>query len=617
MTRHRAKTRKANTLPMTHSPVHALRTWLRTESYDFIVIPRVDSFQGEYTPARDNRLYYATGFHGSAGTAIIGQTQACLAVDGRYTLQAQQQVCLDTFDIIDHTRPALVAWLQQTGITGKIAIDPMLMTEAQFTDWHNDLSGSGLHLIKINHNPVDSIWETQPPPPSAAIRAFPDDIAGATSAEKRHVICAHLQQRGHDALFITAPDSLCWLLNIRGNDVPYTPFVLAYALLWASGDMDVFCAPARAPAAVQSHLGTQIHFHAPDMLLPMLHKTTGKTVQLDPAQTPVALADALRAANATLAPESDPCQLPKAIKTPAEIKGMDQAHLQDGVALCTFLCWLDATAGAGQLTEYSAAQTLDTLRRRHPDCLDLSFTTISGAAENGAIVHYSVAEATARPLFAGDIYLVDSGGQYHTGTTDVTRTVLIPPASACAHYAEIRTRFTQVLKGHIALSRARFPAGTKGAQLDVLARQFLWADQVDYRHGTGHGVGVQLSVHEGPHGISPRATAVGLQAGMIVSNEPGYYKTGAYGIRLENLVLIHAAPPASHDDAQPMLAMRPLTLAPFDQRLIDIAQITPEERAWLDAYHAHVYASLHPLLPEKERQWLHQACAPLPDARTS
>lgn len=585
-----------------------LRNELKALHLDGIIIPRVDEFQGEYVPPSSERLAWITAFTGSAGTAVILADKAVLFTDGRYTLQAGEECDGSLFDVCHAIDCPLTDWLSDHLSAGqKIGFDARLTSSHQQAGLSRACKKAGGELIPLEENPIDKIWQDRPDPPTALAVPYDETLAGQTSADKRQDIAKAIAAEGQDAVVLTAGDSVNWLLNIRGADVPFTPFVLAHAILHKDATVDLFLDPDKTSPQLKDHLGPAVRIHPPGIILSALDRlgTDKQVIGIDPAVTPYAFVERLKAKGATLSPSDDPCQLPKACKTAAEIKGMEAAHLRDGLALVKFLHWLDENAAGGTLTEMTAADRLEAFRRESDLLQDLSFPTISGAGPNGAIVHYRVDDGSNRPLEQDSLYLVDSGGQYLDGTTDVTRTIAIgkPPADAVRH-------FTLVLKGHIALSRAIFPVGTTGTQLDILARHALWQAGLDYDHGTGHGVGAYLSVHEGPQRISKAASKVALQPGMILSNEPGYYKTGAYGIRIENLVRVTTVPTPTDGDRD-MLGFIPLTLAPIDKRLIDPSLLTPDETRWLDDYHKTVFEKLAPQLGGGCRDWLQQATAPL------
>lgn len=587
----------------------ALRQELARRGVDGFLVPRGDEHQGEYVPAAAERLAWLTGFKGSAGYACVLLEEAAVFVDGRYTLQVAQEVDTALFTPRHVTDEPLGEWLQARLKPGqRLAYDPWLHTEDQVRRLEKTVTALGASLAALDSNPVDAVWADRPALPKAKIRPHDLALAGRSSAEKREALGAQLSEAGVGAAVLTLPDSIAWLLNVRGGDVVHSPLPLSFALLHADGGVEWFVDPDKLTPEVTAGLGNAVTVQPPEKLadgLDRLGRASAK-VMADPATAARWVFDRLRAAGAEVVKGADPCLLPKACKNAAELDGMRRAHRRDGAALSRFLHWLDeAVAGGGRLTELDAAERLAAFRAETGELRDLSFDTIAGAGPNGAIVHYRVSEASNRPLGQGELFLLDSGGQYPDGTTDVTRTIAVGEPSA-----EMRRRFTLVLKGHIALARARFPRGTTGSQLDTVARYALWQDGLDYDHGTGHGVGSYLNVHEGPQRISKIPNAVALQPGMVVSNEPGYYKTGAYGIRIENLVAVTESPEAP-DDEREMLAFETLTLAPIDRRLVEPGLLSSEEAGWLDAYHARVREAIGPQLDGAARAWLEAATAPL------
>ncbi|MFC3100171.1 aminopeptidase P family protein [Altererythrobacter lauratis] len=590
----------------------ALREELARRGLDGFVVPISDEHLSEYVGAYAQRLAWLTGFGGSAGTVAVLKDGAAIFVDGRYTLQVRDQVDGRLYEYKSVPQDSLAAWLAENVPAGaKVGFDPWLHTRSWADAVAARLDKAGAALVPVDGNPVDAVWDDRPAPSAAPAFVQSDALAGRSSAEKRAAIADWLRAEACDAVVIAALDSVAWVLNVRGADVERTPVVLSFLIVHADGSADWFVAPGKVPAEVVQALGSEVRVRDRAEFTAALAGLAGKRVAADPARSVAAIFAALEEAGAAIAPLADPAVLPKAVKTPAEQDGTRAAHLRDGVAVSRFLHWLDMHAPTATVDEISAANQLESFRKASGQLVDLSFDTISGSGPNGAIVHYRVSEETNRLLQPGSVYLVDSGGQYPDGTTDITRTVWIGPGEPDE---EVKDRFTRVLKGHIALAVQTFPAGTTGSQLDVLARQHLWAAGVDYAHGTGHGVGSFLSVHEGPQRIAkPRGGQAGteqeLLAGMILSNEPGYYKTGAYGIRIENLVLVvpWAIPGAEGE----WLGFETLTLAPIDRRLVDTALLTPDEIAWWNAYHAEVLARIGPQLSGADRAWLEVACRPL------
>ncbi len=555
-------------------------------------------------------MAWLTGFGGSAGTAAVLPEKAAVFVDGRYTVQVRDQVDGSLFDYVGVPQSSVAEWLSTNVSAGqKIGFDPWL----HGIDWArglgNTMKAKDAQLIAVTPNPLDAAWDDQPAPSDAPVAVYDVALAGQSAVEKRAGIADWLKAKGLDATVMTALDSVAWTFNIRGSDVTHTPVGLAFGLLHADATADLFIAPEKITDAVRAHLGNSVRVHDRDAFEAALAELAGKKVAVDPDRAVAAIFTALETAGAKIERHRDPAVLPKAIKNDVELNGTRVAHVRDGVAVSRFLKWMEEVAPRGGLDELGAAAKLRAFRDESGALVDLSFDTISAAGPNGALPHYKVDETTNRKVETGTLYLVDSGGQYADGTTDITRTIAIG-----APTAEMRRRFTQVLKGHIALATARFPTGTRGSQLDILARQYLWADGVDYAHGTGHGVGTYLAVHEGPQRIAkPSGGQAGteepLHAGMILSNEPGYYKAGAFGIRIENLVIVV---PMTIDGAEEdMLGFETITFAPIAQNLIDGALLSPAEADWLDAYHAAVLAKLGAGLDGTDRKWLEDACAPI------
>ena len=587
-----------------------LRAALGRQGLDGFVVPLADEHQGEYVARRSRRLAWLTGFTGSAGLALILAEKAALFTDGRYTLQIENQTDGALYECHHITESPPYSWLEGNLSAGmKMGFDPWLHSADQRRRLGEACARAGAELKPCDSNPLDEVWHAQPPPPVAPI--VPQDIqfSGRESTEKRREIAGQMKQAGAAAAFLSAPDSIAWLLNVRGADVECAPLPQSFVVLEADGRVQWFVDSRKQVAELAAHLGNEISSAAPEALGAALDSlgAAGKPVMLDPATAPDWAVQRLRGAGAAIIQKPDPCALPKACKNEVELNGIRAAHLRDGLALTRFLCWLSTLDGSEGVTELMAVEKLAAFRAGGAHFRGLSFDTISGAAANGAIVHYRVTPESDRALEAGSLYLVDSGGQYLDGTTDVTRTVAIGTPTA-----EYRDRFTRVLKGHIALARARFPAGTTGTQLDSLARQFLWQAGLDYDHGTGHGVGAYLNVHEGPQRISKHPSQAALEPGMIVSNEPGYYKAGAYGIRIENLVTVVAATGLEGAE-RPTLAFETLTLAPIDRALVDRALMNDEELDWLDAYHGTVRDRLAAeLAPWPDvAEWLAGAAAPL------
>ena len=577
-----------------------LRARLAAEGLDGFIVPRADAHQGEYVADADARLAWLTGFTGSAGFAVVMSDRAGVFIDGRYRVQVKAQVDLAHFTPVPWPETKPSDWLREAlPEGGRLGFDPWLHTRQEIETLEKGLADSGIGLIAVDRNPLDLVWTDRPAPPVGRARAHDDALAGETAADKRARLAAQLREDGQAAALLTLPDSISWLLNIRGSDVPKNPVVQSFAVLSDDGHVALFADPAKFDDALRAHLGNEVAILHPEGLAPALLDLEGP-VRIDPASAPEAAFRLLENANTQIARASDPAILPKARKNAAELDGMRAAHLRDGVAMVRLLAWLDAQDPAG-LTEIDVVEKLEALRRE-AGITDISFDTICGAGPNGAIVHYRVTRATNRRLAPGEVLLIDSGGQYPDGTTDITRTVPLGPPlpDAVAPY-------TAVLRGMIAISRARFPQCVAGGHLDALARQHLWAQGLDYDHGTGHGVGAALCVHEGPVRIS-RVSTLALEAGTILSNEPGYYREGAFGIRIENLVAIT---PADAEPGRTMLGFETLTLCPIDRRLIDVPALSRDEIDWLDSYHAHVRDALSPHLDDAARHWLNLATQPL------
>ncbi len=597
-------------LMQTHEArLSALREELKRRELDGFVVPISDEHMSEYVGEYAQRLAWLTGFGGSAGTAVVMLDRAAIFVDGRYTLQVRDQVDgkLWDYESIPQTSPA--EWLGNNAAPGaRIGFDAWLHSPGWAKAAEKALAAKGATLVAVESNPIDSVWQDRPAPSAAFARPHDEALAGRSSADKRGVIADWLNAKGYDATVITALDSVAWLFNIRGSDVSRTPVALSFAVVHSDGTAELFITPEKVTPALSAHLGNAVTIRDRAAFEDALASMKGQTVAVDPDRSVAAIFRALEQAGATVVEERDPAVLPKAIKTDAEQQGHRAAQARDGAAVAKFLDWLAREAPSGRVTEIDAADRLEAFRAESDALTDLSFDTISGAGPNGALCHYRVSEETNRLLEPNSVYLVDSGGQYADGTTDITRTVWVGPD---APPAEVKDRFTRVLKGHIALAMAVFPKGTVGSQLDTLARQFLWAAGLDYAHGTGHGVGSYLSVHEGPQNIGKggRPKEQELLPGMILSNEPGYYKTGEYGIRIENLVLVEAREIAGAE--QEMMGFETLTFAPIDRNLIDITLLSQAERDWLDAYHAKVQAIVGPQLAGGARMWLEEQCAPL------
>lgn len=566
---------------------------------DAFLVPRADVYQGEYVAPCDERLAWLTGFTGSAGFCVVLKDKAGIFIDGRYRLQVLDQVAPD-FTPVHWPETQLSDWLlEQMPNGGRVGFDPWLHPVAEIRGLKRKLTDLGFSFEAVA-NLVDQIWEDRPAAPDNTFTAHPESLAGETSAEKRTRLAEQISVGCH---VITQPDSIAWLLNIRGTDIERNPVPHAFAILNSDSSVDLFARPGKADDVVD-HLGPDVRVHPEDAFLSVLEKAP-EPVRLDPKTCPIRVSQHLTAAGRSIEQAQDPCLLPKACKNTVELEGSKAAHMRDAAAMVNFLAWLDQEAPSGNLTEIDVVTALEGFRRDTNQLLDISFETISGAGPNGAIVHYRVSEASNRPVNSGELLLVDSGGQYADGTTDITRTIAIGPAGT-----EERRCYTLVLKGVIAISRARFPTGIGGQHLDALARTALWSEGLDYDHGTGHGVGSYLSVHEGPQSLS-RRNQVPLMEGMILSNEPGYYRTGQFGIRIENLIAVSKASDIPGSDDREMLAFETLTWVPFDRRLIDVSRLSNDETAWVDWYHNQVLALIGPKVEGATLEWLQRACAPL------
>ncbi|MBR2536658.1 MAG: aminopeptidase P family protein [Hyphomicrobium sp.] len=586
--------------------VKALRAALAKVKVDAVLVPRADEHQGEYVPPSAERLKWLTGFSGSAGIAIVTRKAAVLVVDGRYTVQAKAETDTDLFEVSLLPRPRISEWIANALPKGStVGFDPWLHTSAEISRLTKALAPKGITLKPLAKNAVDGVWgDDRPAPPTAPAVPQPLQCAGRSSAEKLAALQKQLKDDGQHAVVLTLPDSICWLFNIRGSDVAHNPVVLAFAIVPATGKAELFIDPTKIADETRAHLSPTAKISTPDQLKPRLEalRDTARRVRIDGDTAAYWFERTLGAKSAVFG--QDPCIVPKAIKTASEIAGSRSAHERDGAAVTRFLAWLDETAQSGDVDEISAVRQLEAFRDATGKLKEISFATISGSGSNGAIVHYRVTDATNRVLNSGELFLVDSGGQYEDGTTDITRTVAIGEPND-----EMRQRYTAVLKGHISIATARFPKGTRGIDLDPFARRALWDIGVDFDHGTGHGIGSYLSVHEGPQSISRAGMAV-LQPGMLLSNEPGYYKEGAYGIRLENVVLVTELQDVAGGDRQ-MMSFETLTLAPFDRRLIDPAMLTTAELQWLNDYHARVLKELAPRVDTLTAIWLARATEPI------
>ena len=588
----------------------ALRDQLKRDRLDGFVVPLTDEHMSEYVGSYAQRLEWLTGFKGSAGSAVVLPQEAAIFTDGRYTLQVRSQVSGSEWSYQSVPETSAAEWLREHAPTGaRIGYDPWLHT----TDWvkqaKEQLAAKGAELVPVGTNPIDRVWADRPQPSKAHLVVQREALAGQSSADKRQQMADWLSENNADAAVLAALDSIAWTFNLRGADVSHTPVALAYAIVNRDGTAELFVDPEKVGDEVKAHLGNGVRLHDRSGFEPYLKGLEGKKVAVDPERSVAAIGQALDEAGAVTWRVRDPAVLPKAIKNQAEIAGHQAAQARDGAAIVRFLKWVEAEAPSGKLDELIASDRLQAIRAAGGMLKDLSFDTISGSGPNGAIVHYKASPETNRPIEMNSLYLVDSGGQYEDGTTDITRTLAIGEPTA-----EMRDRFTRVLQGHIGIATALFPKGTRGSQLDSFARRALWDAGVDYAHGTGHGVGAFLSVHEGPQRISPVGSGQSggdepLQAGMILSNEPGYYKAHEYGIRIENLVLV--VEKAIDGAEKPMLGFETLTFAPIERRLIVKDMLSAKEIAWVDGYHRDVVTKIGPQLEGDERAWLDAACAAL------
>lgn len=592
----------------------ALRAALQKLGVDGFIVPRADEFQGEYVPARAERLKWLTGFSGSAGSAAVLPHKAMIISDGRYTIQMGQQVDNSLFDYQNMSDgDSLTAWLGNNASAGmKVGYDPRVMTATQIDTIRTSLKKKNIELVALDHNPLDALWVDQPDGPMDRVTVFADAVAGRTAADKRTEVAKAVNEAGGSAMVLTMPDSIAWLLNIRGTDVPHVPTALSYAVVHGNGDVDWFVPSAKITPEVRQHLGNHVRVREPAELaqamaeLARAAQNDNKPVMLDPATASDWFVTTLTGHGAKVASLKDPCVLPKAIKTAAEQKAIIDAHVRDGAAMARFLKWVDDNAHLGGLTELDVEDQLLKFRQMDKDLGDTSFDTIAGWAGNGAIVHYRATPATNATIMPPGLLLVDSGGQYKSGgTTDITRTIAVGKPTP-----QMREHFTLVLKGHIAVATARFPEGTKGPAIDAMARKALWDRNLDYDHGTGHGVGCYLSVHEEAASISSREGGLPFKAGMLISNEPGYYRANAYGIRIENLVFVREDG-VREGSKRKMLCFDTITLAPIDHRLIEPSLLDDGEIRWLNDYHDRVFKTVSPLVEPDVAAWLKQACAPI------
>ena len=590
----------------------ALREQLKADRLDGFVVPICDEHMSEYVGEYAQRLGWLTGFGGSAGSAVVLSEEAAIFTDGRYTLQVREQVDGKHWQYVGVPETSISEWLKAHATAGgRIGYDPWVHTKGWVESATKALAAKGAELVAVLRNPIDQVWDDQPAKSDARLVVHSDQYAGQNSADKRGQIAEWLSANNLDSTVVAALDSVAWLLNVRGADVSRTPVALSFVLAHADGTADLFVAPEKIDDAVRAHLGNAVRIREPHEFIPQLRAMGGKRIAVDPDRSVAAIFGALKDAGATIVETRDPTILPKATKNVVEQAGHRAAQARDGAALSQFLHWMSETAHQGGLNELSAAARLQAFREDTGMLKDLSFDTISATGPNGAHCHYKVDEASNRNIEPNSIYLVDSGGQYLDGTTDVTRTIWVGPGEPTA---EMKDRFTRVLKGHIAIALATFPEGTRGAQLDSLARAPLWQAGLDYAHGTGHGVGSFLAVHEGPQRIakftgSQAGTDEPLLPGMIISNEPGYYKAGEYGIRIENLVLVEERDIAGAEGRY--FGFENLTWAPIDKTLVDTSLLGRDELRWWDEYHARVLEIVGPQLDGDALAWVTEACAGL------
>ncbi len=585
-----------------HLPL--LRAEMKKQKLDGFIIPHDDEYQNEYIPEYAERLMWATGFSGSAGSAVIMIDSAVILTDGRYTLQVRQQADSEYFDYVDVSETSISDWLgANVSKDAHIGYDPMLHTMAGVERLKMAAEKTGFNLIAVSKNPIDNAWGDQPDSPVASVKPHDKVYAGKSAAEKRVEIGKLVAEAGADYALITAPPSLAWLFNIRGQDVARSPLPLGRALVNTHGKATLFLAPEKTDNELPGHLGDDVDLRAEVDVEAALTKLgqSGAKVAIDPALAPSKYVSDLEDAGAEIIKLTDPCALPRATKNETEIEGARTAHIRDGSAVTQFLHWLDTEGQSGEIDEITAAQKLEAFRAQSDLLRDLSFDTISGAGSNGAICHYRVSTESNIKLDRGTLFLIDSGGQYPDGTTDITRTVPIGKATD-----EMCDRFTRVLKGHIALATMKFPAGTTGTQLDTVARKPLWDVGLDYDHGTGHGVGSFLGVHEGPQRIAKAPSDQALKPGMIISNEPGFYKAGEFGIRIENLIVVTKPKPVTGGERE-MMEFETITLAPINLDLVKTDLLTTQEREWLNDYHARVRETISPLIPDDIKPWFENA----------
>ena len=578
--------------------IPALQRILKAKTLAALLVPRTDEHQGEYIVTRAERLKWLTGFTGSAGFVVVLQKEAALFVDGRYTLQAPAETDAAVIECRHFKKPPAIEWLAGKVKTGdRVGFDPRVTSLTEAERWRDAMSKVGAELVALDANPIDEIWKDQPGDPFAAVHIQPLKYAGETSGDKRSRIGEALKARGAAATVLNQLDSIAWTLNVRGGDTPSTPLVQSFLVVAADGHATWFVDPKKLTPGIEAHLGNGVTVRPIEAFADGLKDLAGKTVTIEPETATAWIEQRLAEAGATILRGPDPSVLPKARKNPVELASTRKAHIRDGAAMVRFLSWFDDEA-LGQ-SELAVMDKLEEIRGADPLHRGASFTTIAGSGPNGAIVHYRSSAATARAVEAGTFLLLDSGAQYVDGTTDITRTIPVGKVPRA-----LKRHFTLVLKGHIAVATARFPKGTGGIAIDAFARRALWEQGLDFDHGTGHGVGVYLGVHEGPGRISP-LSQVPLEPGMILSNEPGLYVTGSHGIRIENLLVVREAKAAG------FLEFETITFCPIDRRAIDVSLLSPAERAWVDGYHASVRRLLQARLQGRARNWLIRMTKPL------
>lgn len=586
----------------------ALREWMFKNGLFAFVVPHSDEYHSEYLAPRSERLAWLTGFTGSAGEAVILLDRAFLFVDGRYILQAQKETNPDLITVVQTTDAKAGEWLFAALPNGsKVGYDPWLHTPNEVKKMATSCAKNNGTVLPLPRNPIDLLWTDKPKAETNWAVPFPTNYAGVDSTTKIAEILSSLSLDKDDALVLSSLDSIAWLLNVRGRDIPYVPVIQSFAILHKNGTLDWFVEKEKITDYLRSCLSPLVEIKAPEKIGDVLDDLGQRKarVQLDMSLSPAWIYERLSKSGAKVHPMEDPCLLPKACKNIVEREGAVLSHIRDGAAVCRFLAWFDKEAPKGKLKELDAAKKMIEFRSQNPLYRGESFATISAAGKNSAMVHYHTTKKNNAAIKKNSLYLIDSGAQYLDGTTDLTRTISVGTVKALE-----KKRFTQVLKGHIAIATIVFPEGTTGSQLDILARQFLWRDGVDYSHGTGHGIGSYLNVHEGPQRISRYSNRVALLPGMLISNEPGYYKADAFGIRIENVVMVEPLPPTEGSEMK-TLGLSTLTLAPFDRRLIDKTQLTPREKIWIDGYHARIRRIITPLVDPQTADWLTEACAPL------